>query len=134
MNAKKARHNQKELWIIGDIYLNWRHYFQETKDKDDLIEKVKEFMIEENMSQLVEETTRRRIVNNFVQESIIDPIYTSHPTKLGTMKIKEVSSSDHAFIYFSRTLNENIKMQHIFLRNYKNLNEELFLADLKKMD
>ena len=58
-NAKKSRNNQKELWIIGDINLNWTHYYLDTKDNEDLIEEVKEFMLEEGMTQLVENITRR---------------------------------------------------------------------------
>ena len=60
--------------IIGDINLNWTHYYLETKDNEDLIEEVKEFMLEEGMTQLVENITRRRIVRNHIQESILDHI------------------------------------------------------------
>ena len=86
------------------------------------------------MTQLVENITRRRIVRNYIQESILDHIYTSNPTKSRNVKIKEVSSSDHAIIYFTRDINDISNIQPVTLRNFKNFNEELFLADLEKKD
>lgn len=134
-NVKKSRQNQtKEIWIIGDMNLNWKHYFSGEIQNRELIEEVKDLMIEEGLTQIVENITRTRVVENRIQEGILDHIYTSDLTKLESLSITEVSCSDHSLITFRRKMAKNSIKKQVKVRSFKNFVEKDFLQDLNKHD
>ena len=62
----------------------------------------------------------------------MDHIYTSAQDRLGQVGVRDVTSSDHSIITFTRTLNSNMTKKQITIRNYRNFKEDKFLLELKQ--
>ena len=90
------------MWIIRDLNLNWSHFYTDEATNRELIGEVKNMKMNEGMTQVIEKITRRRIVDDRVKESVLDHIYTSAQDRLGQVGVRDVTSSDHSIITFTR--------------------------------
>ena len=129
--AKDVNNKKKEAWIIGDMNINAEN-IADPENKDKLATKVRDFTIETGMTQLITNPTRKRWVNNKLQISTIDHIYSTDPSKMCHLKIIEHGASDHSIILFKRASRERFSPKPITVRSYKNFNKETFNRDLSK--
>ena len=94
-----------------------------------------EFMLEESVVQLVEDYTRSENVNNVIQKSCIDHIYTNIPQKCNKPSVEALGNSDHMLIEVLKYTKElRTKPNTIKKRSYKNFCEQDFLADVDNED
>lgn len=81
-------------------------------------------------SQIVS-TPMRVGINNF---SLIDLIVTSNASIIESCEVSHVDFSDHDFVYCMLKVNRvNAESKFYTYRDYKHLNEEQFLNDLKSL-
>ena len=83
---QEVNRSGKLKWMIGDLNIKWeREDFSEGGDS--ITEILRDGCAVQNMSQLIREVTRCRVVENSIQESIIDHIWTNDIDKLVNFEI-----------------------------------------------
>ena len=90
-----------------------------------------------NFCQVVKEPTRFQFdsVNNRVQISCIDHVYTNHEFRCSKVDIIPFGNSDHNAVCYVRYAKDPVlPVRTIKRRSYENFNLNDFLADLSKVD
>ena len=129
-NAEKAIQEKTEVIIMGDINVNIGTTTGQTGQRN-LKEIIKEFENNNNMTQLIREHTRCRIVSGELQSSTIDHIYTNMPDNITDLSQTKPASSDHSMIYFTRKISNTGKTNNSQeKRCYKLYTPEIFNEDL----
>ena len=102
------------------------------KENSTACDKLEEFCDTFNLTNLVKLETC--FMNN--HKSTADLILTNKPRSLQITNVTETSVSDcHKLITtFMKSHISRLKPQNVHYRNYKNLNEEKFLSDVKEVD
>ena len=129
--AKDITNSNKETWIVGDMNIKAEN-IADTENTDKLATRVRDFLMESGMTQLITSPTRKRLVNKKLQASAIDHIYSTDPTKMCQLKIMENGASDHSIILFKRTSKNRFAPKPITVRSYKNFDIDEFNNDLSK--
>ena len=130
---QEVNRSGKLKWMIGDLNIKWeREDFSEGGDS--ITEILRDGCAVQNMSQLIREVTRCRVVENSIQESIIDHIWTNDIDKLVDKWVDECSFSDHNYIGASLKIKHEAQPQTITFRNYRNFSVYNFRADLSMLD
>ena len=99
--AEQAILEKGEVVIMGDMNVNMGTS-NENGGQRYLKEILNNFISSNNMTQLVKEHTRRRIVSGKLQSSTIDHVYTNMPDNITDLSQTNPASSDHSMIYFTR--------------------------------
>ena len=99
--AEQAIQEKGEVVIMGDMNVNMGTS-NENGGQRHLKEILNNFISSNNMTQLVKEHTRRRIVSGKLQSSTIDHVYTNMPDNISDLSQTNPASSDHSMIYFTR--------------------------------
>lgn len=125
----KAMTNNSECIIIGDMNIDLN---KSLTDCDRVHKSMLDYMEERELTQMIQENTRRRIVGNKLQESRIDHIYTNDTTKMSNIKVTPTAASDHSIISFHRVraVKEEKHMQ--IRRTFKHFKKDKFLEDLSR--
>ena len=98
-----------------------------------LATKLKDFLLEENCSQLIDEYTRIRNVNGVIQRSCLNHVTIHCVNKISAPKIVGMGKSDHLGIIVtkkSREIRSNPRTTK--KRVYKNFNSDAFRDDILK--
>ena len=126
---QEVNRSRKHKWIIGDLNIRWEG--EDFKDGGESItEKLRDGCALQNMSQLIREVTRCRVVEETLQESIIDHIWTNNTEKLIKNWVSECSFSDHNYIGARLRIKTETHNYPITFRNFKNFPVYNFRADL----
>ena len=96
-----------------------------------LASKIKDFLLEEDCSQIIQDYTRIRKVGDQVQRSSLDHVTVNCPGKIIEKKIVAVGSSDHMGIILKKLSREiRSNPRSIKKRIYKNFDKKKFREDI----
>ena len=113
-----------EIYVIGDLNCDFK-----CENYDCCTKRLRELCVLFNLSQLIIEPTS--VTSN--SESLIDLCLSSSPGNISVYGVIRSGLSDHDIVYMVRKLNHFRTNRHKFIpkRCLKNLNQELFINDLK---
>ena len=132
--AEKAAEEKTEIILMGDINVNVGT-MNVSGEQRELKKIIETFSIKNNITQLVNEYTRSRVVGGTLQKSIIDHLYTNMPESISNLKQINTASSDHSITYFTRKTSYTGNIEELQERRcFKLYIEELFNEDLEKMN
>jgi len=102
-----------KLIIIGDLNLDINHTNNPQHPQSRLFNEWKNLTETENLTQLVQQSTWTRTVNNTIRESILDHIYQPTSEIMGTYKLIDTNFSDHKLVVFNyKPRGENFEKNH----------------------
>ena len=123
----------RDVVLLGDANLcanKWNDADYEGSKKV-LANMIQEQLLEYSSYQIVEGFTRSELVNDIVNQSTIDHIYTNAPNKCTKPQIVAAGNSDHLAIIITKYSKElKNKAQTVMKRSYKNFDAPMFLQDL----
>ena len=125
----KVPSSRETIWT-GDFNIQ-EEKLSTADEADCLSTKLKDFMLEEGLEQLVKEPTRERVVNGTLQQSTIDLILSSRKENITDIKVHKMSNSDHSIVSFNRKSSEVFKPEPVTVRNFKDFDEEAFVHDVE---
>ena len=131
IDKARSTSSQETIWT-GDF--NIQEERLTSTEEDTLSSKLKEYMLEEGLEQLVKEKTRERVVNGNLQQSTIDLILSSKKENIKHINVHKTSNSDHSIVSFTRMTPQTLKPDPITVRNFKDFKEEAFVEDLANMN
>ena len=98
-----------------------------------LADKLKDFLMEENCSQIIDDYTRIRSVNGVIQRSCLDHVTINCVNKVSAPRIVGMGRSDHLGIVATKSSREiRSSPRSIKKRIYKNFDKEAFRKDILK--
>ena len=120
-----------QLIFSGDMNLDAKLWDSPNYRFNDMANIVKDFMIEENCHQIIDEYTRIRTVDGNVQRSCLDHITVNCINKISNVEILGVGKSDHMGTLVTKMSREiRTSPRTIKKRVYKNFNTENFKTDI----
>ena len=134
LHWKYLASRDRDLIIMGDANLcakTWNNV-DYPNDKKELANMVTDFLLEDSLSQMVNEFTRTELKGGRIEQSCIDHIYSNCLSKCDEAKVIAAGNSDHLGVTVTkyskeiRTLPRTTKK-----RSYKNFSEEEFLREIK---
>lgn len=129
--SQEAIDENTEVILMGDFNVDLR----KTAGQKDLKELLNKLTTKNNMTQLVQEDTRSRVVGGRLQSSKLDHVYTNMPDNITNMKQANTASSDHSIIYFTRKTSGMGHQQEVQERRcFKFYSEEIFNEELATMN
>ena len=128
--AKVASATGSEIFWSGDFNMKAEDICEGGRMGDSLPGIMSDFNREEGFQQLIKVKTRTRIVDQAIQSSAIDHIYTNNKEAVRLIKVQETSISDHALVTFSIQLSWSSPAKEITVRSFKNFVKEDFLSSL----
>ena len=99
--AEKAAQENVEIILMGDMNINIKN-LDDKREQRELSRLINNLKTNFNLTQLVQDYTRSRVVKGNLQKSIIDHVYTNMPENITDLKLTNTASSDHAIIHFTR--------------------------------
>ena len=130
---RRASDHDKDFIACGDMNLCSKRWDTPGYIHSNLADLVKEFMLEENCYQLVDEITRIRSVNGELQRSCLDHFTVNCVGKISNLAVLGVGTSDHLGILATkyttelRTCTKTTKK-----RIYKDFDKEAFVNDVRE--
>ena len=125
--------DDKDFIAMGDMNLCSKEWDDPSYKYKELSNRLKDFMHEENCSQLVDSFTRIRSVNGAIQRSCIDHATVNCVGKITAPEIIGVGRSDHLGVMMTKASKE---VRHCTKttrkRVYKYFNREAFLHDIEQ--
>ena len=129
----RCTNTNKDFISLGDINLCAKKWNDPGFPYPAMGNAVKDFLIAEDCSTLVEDYTRIRQVNGSMQRSSLDQIITNCSSKVTQPEILAVGKSDHLGIILTKFSKEvRTGPRTIKKRIYKNFNRERFREDVLK--
>ena len=130
---RNCTQGEKDFISLGDMNLCAKQCDEPTFQHKDLASLVKDFMYEENCSQLVNNFTRIRSVGGTVQRSCLDHVTTNCVNKVSPPIVIGVGKSDHMGIIVTKSSKElRTSARTTWKRIYKNFDKEAFLKDIEE--
>ena len=130
---RNCTQGEKDFISLGDMNLCAKQWDEPTFQHKDLASLVKDFMYEENCSQLVNNFTRIRSVGGTVQRSCLDHVTTNCVNKVSPPIVIGVGKSDHMGIIVTKSTKElRTSARTTRKRIYKNFDKEAFLKDIEE--
>ena len=99
---RNCTQDDKDFIALGDMNLCAKRWEDQSYPLKDLANCVKDFMSEENCSQVIENYTRIRSVNETVQRSCIDHATVNCAEKISSPLVLGVDKSDHLGIMITK--------------------------------
>ena len=130
---RRASDSDKDFISCGDMNLCSKRWDSPGYIHTNLADLVKEFMLEENCYQIVNEMTRIRSVNGEMQRSCLDHFIVNCVGKISNLAVLGVGASDHLGILATkyttelRTCTKTTKK-----RIYKDFDKEAFINDVRE--
>ena len=125
--------DDKDFIAMGDMNLCSKEWDDQSYKYKELSNRLKDFMQEENCSQLVDSFTRIRSVNGAIQRSCIDHATVNCVGKITAPEIIGVGRSDHLGVLMMKASKE---VRHCTKttrkRVYKNFDRVAFLHDIEQ--
>ena len=123
----------KDFTALGDINLCAKKWNEPGFPYPAMANAVKDYLLAENCSSLVEDYTRIRQVNGSLQRSSLDQIITNCPSKMTRPEILGIGKSDHLGVIITKFSKEiRSGPRTIKKRIYKNFDKEKFREDILK--
>ena len=123
----------KDFSSLGDLNLCSKKWNDPGFSYPNLANAVKDFMIAEDCTSLVEDYTRIRQVNDTIQRSSLDQVITNCSSKMTRPEVLAIGKSDHLGVFVTRFSKEvRSSPRTIKKRIYKNFNKEKFREDILK--
>ena len=130
---RTATDTNLDFVAMGDMNLCAKLMEEPGYQHQRLASKVKDFLLEENCSQIIDDYTRIRNVNGAIQRSCLDHVTINCVNKISTPKIIGMGRSDHLGIVVTKSSKEiRSNPRSIKKRIYKNFDEEAFRNDILK--
>ena len=129
---RRASDQDRDFISFGDMNLCCRRWDTPGYIHSNMADLVKEFMLEENCYQLVNDFTRIRYVNGDLQRSCLDHFTVNCIEKISSLQVLGVGQSDHLGILatkYTRELRTSPKTTK--KRIYKTFYKEAFVKDLR---
>ena len=118
---------------MGDMNLCAKLMEEPGYQHNKLASKLKDFLLEQNCSQIVDEYTRLRSVNGVMQRSCLDHVTINCVNKISAPKIVGIGRSDHLGVLVTKSSREiRATPRSIKKRIYKNFETDLFRNDILK--
>ena len=126
-------HTNKDVICFGDLNLCLKKWNDAGFPYPTLANVVKDFLISEDCSTLVEDYTRIRQTNGSIQRSSLDQIITNCPSKMNKPEILAIGKIDHLGL-FATNLSREIRTCPRTIKKiiYKNFNKDAFINDIMK--
>ena len=122
----------RDFISLGDINLCAKQWDKPGYVHSNLAEIVKDFMVEENCCQIVNQYTRIRQVGDTVQRSCLDHIIINCLEKISSLQVHGVGSSDHLGISVMKSSREiRTSVRTTRRRVYKSFDKAAFIEDIK---
>ena len=129
--AQEAAEKDTEVILMGDLNVD----LGKTTGQKEFKEIINNFTTTNNMTQLVQEDTRSRVVGGRLQSSTLDHVYTNMPDNITDLKKADTASSDHSIIYFTRkTCYKGHQAEIQEKRCFKFYSEDIFKMELATMN
>ena len=117
----------RDFVSIGDMNICAKKMDDEGYEHSLLAAKLKDFLLEENCAQLVDDYTRIRGVNGTIQHSALDHATVNCINKVTAPKLIAVGKSDHLGVFLTKTSREiRSKPRTIRKRIYKEFDPKAF--------
>ena len=130
---RNCTQGDKDFISLGDMNLCAKQWDEPSFQHKDLAGLVKDFMYEENCSQLVNSFTRIRSVGGSVQRSCLDHVTTNCVNKVSPPIVIGVGKSDHLGIIVTKSSKElRTFARTTKKRIYKNFDREAFSNDIEE--
>ena len=118
---------------MGDMNLCAKLMEEPGYQHNKLASKVKDFLLEENCSQIVDDYTRIRSVNGSIQRSCLDHVTVNCVNKISSPRIIGMGKSDHLGVMVTKSSKEiRANPRSVKKRIYKNFDKDAFKADILK--
>ena len=116
-----AKLQNKDSLIAGDMNIDWKKINDSDYHMKPLANKLMDFILEENLTQINEEYTREERYNNEVKRSNIDHFYMNIPEMFDSITSEYLSGSDHKIIkcrkkYKNKEKKNNCTRKRIYKR------------------
>ena len=115
-----ATNDNKEVFFMGDLNLNW------CDNKNSNKAKLLRFTEGYNMIQMVRNATRCSIRNGICTETCIDLIFTSVPQQCSSVCVFPVGWYDHNIVSITRISKISKRPHRIIVKSFKRFNCEEF--------
>ena len=130
---RREVNKNKEVIFSGDMNLDAKLWDDPSYRLADLVNIVKDFMIEEECHQIIDDYTRIRQVNGTLQRSCLDHVIVNCINKIKNIQILGVGKSDHLGTLITKMSREiRTSPRTIKKRIYKNFNCDDFINDMKQ--
>ena len=101
----------------------------------DMAQEIFNFLLGESCVQLTDQNTRIRKVNDIMQRSCLDHVYTNVPGKVSNPIVEAIGRSDHLCINVTKFCREMKTCPKVCKKRcYRNFDKQAFLADLARSD
>ena len=130
---RNCTEGDKDFVSLGDMNLCSKRWDEPSYQYPNMANKVKDFMHEENCSQLIDNFTRIRSVNGLLQRSCLDHATVNCVGKMSQPEVIGVGQSDHLGILITKSSKEVRNYARTTRKRiYKNFNKETFLNDIQE--
>ena len=130
---RNSTKDNKDFVALGDMNLCAKKWDEPSYQYKDLANSVKDFMFEENCSQLIDSITRIRSVNGTLQRSCLDHATVNCVQKISSPVVIGVGKSDHLGIMITKASKEvRTFARTTKKRIYKNFKRDAFLKDIEE--
>ena len=121
----------KDFLALGDTNICAKKIDDPNYIHKSLAETFKDFLIEENCFQIVEDYTRVRMVNNEIQRSCLDHVSVNCVDKVVRPEVLGIGKSDHLGLLVTKKTRElRTSPRTVKKRVYKNFDQNDFLKDI----
>ena len=118
---------------MGDLNLCFKKWIDAGYPHATLANEIKDFLISENCSTMVEDYTRMRQVDGSIQRSSLDQVISNCSSKMSRPEIIGVGKSDHLGVFITKYSKEvRTSPRTIKKRIYKHFSKDAFKEDIKK--
>ena len=130
---RSATDTNLDFVAMGDMNLCAKLMEEPGYQHQRLATKLKDFLIEENCSQIIDDYTRIRNVNGVIQRSCLDHVTINCVNKISAPRIIGLGKSDHLGVVVTKSSREiRSNPRSIRKRIYKDFDKELFRKDILK--
>ena len=122
----------KDFVAMGDANVCAMQWDQPGYTHAQLADIIKDFMLEENCCQVVDNYTRIRLVDGIIQRSCLDHVLVNCVDKISSVEIHGVGKSDHMGILTTKYSREVKKYTKTFKKRvYRNFDPIEFVNDIR---
>ena len=89
---------EKDFLALGDMNLNALTWMEPMFEYPEMAQEIFDFLLGESCVQLTDQNTRIRKVNDLMQRSCLDHVYTNVPAKVSNPVVEAIGRSDHLCI------------------------------------
>ena len=123
----------RDLIALGDMNLCALKMEEPGYEHSGLANLVQDFQMEENITQLIQNYTRIRLVNNQIQRSCLDHVYVNCVSKMTAPEIIPIGKSDHMGLLVTKSTKEIRTAPRTTLKRvYKNFDKDNFVNDIRE--